>query len=60
MNKYQRMEANIERIVHLEYLQLEKQLTNGLIDQDKYEEEARSIDEWARWMYDDLSMKDVG
>lgn len=60
MNKYQLLEARIERIVELEYNQLDKRLTNGLIDQDKYEEEARSIDEWARWMYDDLSMKDVG
>lgn len=57
MNKYQRMEANIERIIHLEYLQLEKQLRNGLIDHDKYDEEARAIDEWARWMYDDLAMQ---
>ena len=54
------LEDRIERIVELEYNQLDKQLTNGLIDQDKYDEEARAIDEWARWMYDDLSMKDVG
>lgn len=56
MNKYQRMEANIDRIICLEYDQLDKQLRNGLIDQDKYDEEARGIDEWARWMYDDLAM----
>lgn len=57
MDKYQRMEANIERIIELEYNQLDKQLRNGLIDQDQYDEEARELDKWARWMYDDLSMK---
>lgn len=59
MDKYQRMEANIDRIICLEYEQLDKQLRNGLIDQDQYDEEARELDKWARWMYDDLSMKGV-
>lgn len=59
LTKYQRMEANIERIVELEYDQLDKRLTNNEIDQDTYNEEAKLIDEWARWMYDDLSMQDV-
>lgn len=53
------LEDRIERIVELEYNQLDKRLMNGLIDQDQYDHEAREIDEWARWMYDDLSMKDV-
>lgn len=53
------LEDRIERIIELEYDQLDKRLMNGLIDQDQYDHEAREIDEWARWMYDDLSMKDV-
>lgn len=60
MNKRARMEANIERIVELEYNQLDKRLMRNEITQDEYQEEARGIDEWARWMYDDLAMKDVG
>ena len=60
MTKREQQEARIERIVELEYNQLDKLLTNGLIDQDKYDEEARAIDEWARATYEDLDMKDVG
>lgn len=59
LTKYQRLEARIERIVELEYDQLDKRLTNQLIDQDTYNEEARAIDEWARWMYDDLYTKEI-
>ena len=55
MNKYQRMEANIERIVYLEYDQLNLRLTNQEIDLATYEEEAQLIEDWARWMYDDLA-----
>ena len=55
-----RMEALIERIVDLEYDQLNHQLRSKQIDQDQYQEEARAIDEWARLSYEDLDMKDVG
>lgn len=53
------LEDRIERIVELEYDQLDKRLMKGLIDQDQYDQEAREIDEHARWMYEDLSMRDV-
>jgi len=56
---YRDLERRIERIVELEYDQLDKQLTNGLIDQDQYHEEAREIDAWAREMYYDLDTKGV-
>ena len=59
MTKYQRMEANIERIVELEYNQLDRRLMKHEITQDQYDEEARAIDEWARWMYDDLARLEV-
>jgi hypothetical protein len=59
LTKRQRMEIKIERIVELEYDQLDKQLTNGLIDQDQYHEEAKEIDRWAREMYYDLETKGV-
>lgn len=59
MTKYQRMEANIERIVELEYNQLDKRLMRGEIDQDQYDQEARGIDEWAQWSYDDLARLEV-
>lgn len=54
---YRDYERRIERIVELEYDQLDKKLTNGIIDQDAYNEEAREIDKWAREMYYDLEMK---
>ena len=54
LTKYQRMEAKIERVVELEYNQLDKQLTNEEIDQDTYNELARDIDKWAREMYNDM------
>lgn len=59
LTKYQRMEANIERIVYLEYDQLNLRLANQEIDLATYEEEAQSIEEWARWMYDDLARLEV-
>ena len=52
-----RMEALIERIVDLEYDQLNHLLRSKQIDQDQYQEEARAIDEWARLSYEDLDMK---
>lgn len=54
-----RMEALIERIVDLEYDQLNHQLRSKQIDQDQYQEEARAIDQWARATYEDLDMRDV-
>jgi hypothetical protein len=52
LTKRQRMEIKIERVVELEYNQLDRRLTNNEIDQDTYNEEAKLIDEWAREMYD--------
>jgi hypothetical protein len=54
MTKRTNMEEKIERIVELEYNQLDRRLTNHEIDQAQYEEEARLIDEWARDMYNDM------
>ena len=45
--------------MELEYDQLDKKLTNGIIDQDAYDEEAREIDKWAREMYYDLETRGV-
>ena len=59
MNKYQRMEAKIERIVELEYNHLDRRLMNHEITQEQYNDEARAIDEWARDMYDDIHLKDL-
>jgi hypothetical protein len=56
---YRDLERRIERIIELEYDQLDKQLMRGDIDQDQYHEEAREIDKWAREMYYDLEMKGV-
>lgn len=57
LTKYQRMELKIERVVELEYDQLDRRLTNNEIDQDTYYEEARLIEEWAIQMYEDLEEK---
>ena len=51
------LEDRIERIVELEFNQLDQRLTNNEIDQDQYEEEARAIHEWAREMYDEAWLK---
>jgi hypothetical protein len=56
---YRDHERRIERIVELEYDQLDKKLTKGIIDQDQYDEEAKDIDQWAREMYYDLETKGV-
>jgi len=56
---YRDLERRIERIVELEYDQLDKKLTKGIIDQDQYDEEAKEIDKWAREMYYDLETKGV-
>ena len=58
LTKYQLIEAKIEHIVYLEYNQLDRRLTNNEITQEEYEEEARSIDEWAREMYDEAWLKE--
>jgi len=47
-------ERRIERIVELEYDQLDRRLTNNEIDQATYNKEAKLIDEWAREMYDEM------
>lgn len=57
MTKRERMEAKIERVVELEYDQLDKRLIMGEITQYQYDEEAREIDTWAREMYNDLDME---
>lgn len=57
MTKRERMEAKIERVVELEYNQLDKRLIMGEITQYQYDEEAREIDKWARDMYNDLGME---
>ena len=57
MTKRERMEAKIERVVELEYDQLDKRLIMGEITQYQYDEEARAIDGWARDMYNDLDME---
>ena len=59
LTKRQRMETKIERVVELEYDQLDRRLTNHEIDQDTYDKEAKLIDEWARDMYDELHLKDL-
>ena len=51
LTKRQRMETKIERVVELEYDQLDRRQTNHEIDQAYYDEEARLVDEWAREMY---------
>lgn len=53
------LEARIERIVELEYDQLNLRLTNQEIDLATYEEEAQLIEDWARATYEDLDMRDV-
>lgn len=58
LTKYQLIEAKIEHIVYLEYNQLDQRLTNNEITQEEYEDEARSIDEWAREMYDEAWLKE--
>lgn len=58
LTKYQLLEAKIERIVELEYDQLDRRLTNNEISQDEYDDEARAIDEWAREMYDEAWLKE--
>lgn len=57
LTKYQRMELKIERVVGLEYDQLNLRLTNNEIDIYQYEEEAQQIEDWARKMYEDLEEK---
>jgi len=47
-----KIERIIERIIELEYDQLDRRLTNHEIDQAAYNKEAKLIDEWAREMYD--------
>lgn len=59
MSKRANMEAKIERIVELEYNQLDRRLTNNEITQDQYDEEARELDAWARNMYDELDLKET-
>ena len=54
MTNRDRMLTKIERVVELEYDQLDRRLTNHEIDQDTYEKEAKLIDEWARDMYNDM------
>ena len=51
MTNRDRMLTKIERVVELEYDQLDRRLTNNEIDQATYDEEARLVDEWAREMY---------
>jgi len=51
MTNRDRMLTKIERVVELEYDQLDRRLTNHEIDQAYYDEEARLVDEWAREMY---------
>ena len=58
LTKRERIEAKIERIVELEYDQLDRLLTNHQITQEEYEEEARSIEDWAREMYDEAWLKE--
>lgn len=58
MTKYQLLEAKIERIVELEYDQLDRRLMKHEITQDEYDDEARAIDEWAREMYDEAWLKE--
>jgi hypothetical protein len=48
------MEEKIERLVAIEYNQLDRRLANNEIDQDTYNDEVRAIDEWARDMYNDM------
>jgi hypothetical protein len=54
MTSRDRMLTKIERVVELEYDQLDRRLTNHEIDQDTYDKEAKLIDEWARDMYNDM------
>jgi hypothetical protein len=54
MTNRDRMILKIERIVELEYNQLDRRLINHEIDQDQYDEEARLIEEWASDMYNDM------
>jgi hypothetical protein len=54
MTNRDRMLTKIERVVELEYDQLDRRLTNNEIDQATYDEEAKHIDEWARDMYNDM------
>lgn len=57
MTKRARMEEKIERVVELEYNQLDKRLIMGEITQYQYDEESRSIDAWAREMYEEMDME---
>jgi len=54
MTNRDRMILKIERVVELEYNQLDRRLTNHEITQDQYDEEARLIEEWASDMYNDM------
>jgi len=54
MTDRNRMEEKIERLVAIEYNQLDRRLANNEIDQDTYNDEVRAIDEWARDMYNDM------
>jgi hypothetical protein len=54
MTNRDRMLTKIERVVELEYDQLDRRLTNNEIDQATYNAEAKLIDEWARDMYNDM------
>jgi hypothetical protein len=54
MTNRDRMLTKIERVVELEYNQLDRRLTNNEIDQATYNAEAKLIDEWARDMYNDM------
>ena len=54
MTDRNRMEEKIERLVEIEYNQLDRRLANNEIDQDQYNDEVRAIDEWARDMYNDM------
>lgn len=57
MTKFELMEAKIERIVELEYDQLDKRLMRGEISQDEYDEEAKEINRWARDTYLEFELK---
>jgi hypothetical protein len=54
MSNRDRMLTKIERVVELEYDQLDRRLMKHEITQDQYDDEARAIDEWARDMYNDM------
>lgn len=54
MSNRDRMLTKIERVIGLEYDQLNLRLTNQEIDLATYEEEAQLIEDWARDMYNDM------